>query len=71
MQSILTIHADMQGVNPDQMLQALLGAQSSTIDDFEITAVTGKASKDGDGKSKSGSGDGDSTNSAGLAFVLG
>lgn len=69
MKAILGIHADLQGISSTDMLQALLGSQSSISDELKITAVTGKASS-GSGTGSRGSGKG-SENSAGLAFVLG
>lgn len=57
MQTILGIHADLQGVSSDVMLQALLGAEGSETKDLKLTAVTGKAAKDTNGNSKSGEND--------------
>lgn len=65
MQTILGIHADLQGISSNDMLKALIGAQASETNDLKLTAVTGKAAK-----SKTGEGTGDGIKSNPIMQML-
>ena len=67
MQSVLKLHAAMQGTDINTLLATYISSQTEVDTSTEYTPYTGKAAKDANGNS----GDADSTNSAGLAFVLG
>ena len=58
MKAILSIHADIQGTTPNELLASLVQSDISTSYKLELDAVTGKAAKDKDGNSKDSSSDG-------------
>jgi len=52
MKTILTIHADKQGVTPMNLIADMVGASISNNSRLEFDAVTGAVAKGKDGNSK-------------------